>query len=159
VASANQTQFVALCRAIGHPEWASDERFINNEGRLRHRDVLHALLEDVFRTRKGTEWEDTLFAAGVPCGPINDYAQALAHPQAQFHGARIETEHALGVRAPGVASPMRFSATPVEYRRAPPLLGEHTREVLAEQLGLAREELERLEGARVIACARPASAA
>jgi crotonobetainyl-CoA:carnitine CoA-transferase CaiB-like acyl-CoA transferase len=154
LASANQSQFVALCRAIGRPEWASEERFRNNEARMRHRDELHALLAGVFRSRSGAEWEDMLFAAGVPCGPINDYAQVLAHPQAQYRGARIETPHALGVRAPGVASPMRFSATPVEYRRAPPLLGEHTREVLVEQMGLTHEELERLEAAGVIACAK-----
>lgn len=156
VVSANQTQFVALCQAIGHPEWA--ERFFSNEARIAHRDELHALLADVFRSRSGTEWEELLFAAGVPCGPINDYAQALAHPQAQYHAARIDMPHALGVRAPGVASPMRFSATPVEYRRAPPLLGEHTREVLVEQLGLTQEELERLEAGCVIASAKQGSA-
>lgn len=159
VASANQAQFVTLCRAIDHTEWAADERFSNNEARLKHRDELHALLEAVFRSRTGTEWEDLLFASGVPCGPINDYAQALAHPQAQFHKERIDIPHALGVSAPGIASPMRFSATPVEYRHAPPLLGEHTREVLAEELGLAPEELERLEAARVIACAKQGLAA
>jgi crotonobetainyl-CoA:carnitine CoA-transferase CaiB-like acyl-CoA transferase len=159
VASANQTQFVTLCRALGRPEWATDARFCNNEARLAHRDELHALLEDVFRARSGTEWEDLLYKAGVPCGPINDYAQALAHPQAQFHGTRIDIAHALGVRAPGIASPMRFSATPVEYRHAPPLLGQHTREVLIEQLALTSEELERLEAGRVIACAKPGSAA
>jgi crotonobetainyl-CoA:carnitine CoA-transferase CaiB-like acyl-CoA transferase len=154
IASANQTQFVSLCGAIGHPEWATDARFCNNEARLANRDALHAQLEAVFRARSGTEWEDLLFAAGVPCGPINDYAQALAHPQAQFHRVRIDTPHALGVRAPGIASPMRFSATPVAYRRAPPLLGEHTREVLSEQLALTPQELARLEAARVIACAK-----
>jgi len=158
IACGNQTQFVFLCRAIGHPDWANDERFRNNEARLKHRDELHALLEEVFRTRSGTEWEDLLFAAGVPCGPINDYAQALAHPQAQFHRARIDIAHALGVNAPGIASPMRFSATPVAYRRAPPLLGQHTREVLIEQLALTPQELERLEAARVIACAQPGTA-
>ena len=156
IASANQTQFVSLCGAIGHPEWATDARFCNNEARLTHRDALHAQLDEVFRARSGTEWEDLLFAAGVPCGPINDYAQALAHPQAQFHHVRIDTPHALGVRAPGIASPMRFSATPVEYRRAPPMLGEHTREVLTEQLALTPQELARLEAARVIACAKQA---
>jgi crotonobetainyl-CoA:carnitine CoA-transferase CaiB-like acyl-CoA transferase len=158
VASANQSQFVTLCQALGHPEWATDERFCNNEARLKNRDELHARLEELFRTRTGTQWEDLLYKAGVPCGPINDYSQALAHPQAQFHQARIDTPHALGVRAPGIASPMRFSATPVEYRHAPPLLGQHTREVLIEQLALTPEELERLEAARVIACAKPGAA-
>jgi crotonobetainyl-CoA:carnitine CoA-transferase CaiB-like acyl-CoA transferase len=158
IAAGNQTQFVSLCQAIGHLEWAKDERFCSNEARLQHRDELHARLEQVFRAHSGTEWEDLLFAAGVPCGPINDYAQALAHPQARFHQVRIDTPHALGVRVPGIASPMRFSATPVEYRQAPPLLGQHTREVLTEQLGLTAAELERLEAGRVIACAKQGSA-
>ena len=69
---------------------------------------------------------------GVPCGPINNYEQALAHPQVQHLQARIEMPHALGVKAPGVRSPMRFSKTPVSYRRAPPMIGQHTREVLRE---------------------------
>ncbi len=152
VIGANQSQFVALCRAIDRPEWA--ERFPSNAARIEHRDELHALLAEVFSSRSRTEWEDLLFAAGVPCGPINDYAQALAHPQALYHKTRIDMPHPLGVRAPGVANPMRFSATPVEYRRAPPLLGEHTREVLIEHLGLTHGELERLEGEQVIACAK-----
>ena len=150
VASANQSQFVSLARAIGNPELAAEPRFADNAARIAHRAELFALLSDVFRTKPRIEWEEILYRAGVPCGPINDYGQALAHPQAAHHGTRIELEHPYGVGAPGVASPMRFSETPVEYRRAPPLLGQHTREVLGELLGLGEAEADRLEAEKVI---------
>jgi crotonobetainyl-CoA:carnitine CoA-transferase CaiB-like acyl-CoA transferase len=150
VASANQSQFASLAHAIGKPELATDPRFVDNSGRLAHRAELFALLSDVFRAKPGFEWEEILYRAGVPCGPINDYRQALEHPQAVHHRNKIELEHPYGVRAPGVANPMRFSETPVEYRRAPPLLGEHTREVLGELLGLEASELARLEAEKVI---------
>ena len=153
LACANQSQFESLCRAIGRPQWLADERFRNNAARLAHHDELHDLLTELFRERGQTAWEEILLAVGVPCGPINDYAQALAHPQAQHRGTRVDLPHALGSSAPGVASPMRFSSTPVEYRRAPPLLGQDTREVLAERLHLTQEELDRLETERVIECA------
>ncbi|MEJ2174779.1 MAG: CoA transferase, partial [bacterium] len=84
-------------------------------------------------------------------GPINDYAQAVAQPQAAHRGTRVELEHALGVPAPGVASPMRFSATPVDYRRPPPVCGQHTREVLSELLAMPDAEIARLEAEKVIA--------
>ena len=90
----------------------------------------------------------------MPCGPINDYRQALAHPQAAHHRTKIELEHPYGVRAPGVANPMRFSETPVEYRCAPPLLGQHTREVLGDMLGIGEGELVRLEAEGVIGALR-----
>ena len=150
VASANQSQFVALCKALGKPEWATDPRFINNAARMTNYDALYESLSSVFRSKTRVEWEAILFKAGVPAGPINDYAQAVAHPQAEHRGTRIELEHALGVRAPGVASPMRFSSTPVEYRRAPPVCGQHTREVLSELLAMPDAEIARLEAEKVI---------
>jgi crotonobetainyl-CoA:carnitine CoA-transferase CaiB-like acyl-CoA transferase len=113
--------------------------------------ALYESLSSVFRTKTRLEWEAILFKAGVPAGPINDYAQAVAHPQAAHRGTRIALEHSLGVPAPGVASPMRFSATPVEYRRAPPLCGQHTREVLSELLAMPDAEIEQLEIEKIIA--------
>lgn len=151
VASANQSQFASLACAIGKPELVADPRYIDNQARIANRAELFTLLADVFRTKTRLEWEDICHRAGVPCGPINDYRQALAHPQAAHHGTKIELEHPHGVRAPGIASPMRFSETPVEYRRAPPLLGQHTREVLVEMLGLGEAEVDRLEAEKVIA--------
>lgn len=150
VASANQSQFESLCRAMGKPELAAEARFADNAARMANHDALFEELSSVFRTRTCAEWEELCYRAGVPCGPINDYRQALAHPQAAHHGTKIELEHPYGVRAPGVANPMRFSGTPVEYRRAPPLLGEHTREVLGGELGMGESELARLEAEGVI---------
>jgi crotonobetainyl-CoA:carnitine CoA-transferase CaiB-like acyl-CoA transferase len=151
VTCANQTQFESLCRAIGRLEWIADPRFTSNAARLAHHSELHDLLNAIFRSRSQREWERHLFDAGVPCGPINDYAQAAAHPQAAHRGTRVELPHPLGASAPGVASPMRFSESPVEYRRAPPLLGEHTREVLSQRLSMSAIELDHLEAEGVIA--------
>jgi crotonobetainyl-CoA:carnitine CoA-transferase CaiB-like acyl-CoA transferase len=86
---------------------------------------------------------------GVPCGPINNYEQAMAHPQAQHLNVKLKLPHATGVEAPGIANPMKFSKSPVSYRRAPPMIGQHTREVLREQ-GLDDAEIERLVKAGTI---------
>jgi crotonobetainyl-CoA:carnitine CoA-transferase CaiB-like acyl-CoA transferase len=132
VASANQGQFVAFCKALGHPEWSSDERFINNAGRVANQVALNELFAGVMKTRPRAEWDEILLAAGVPAGPINNYAQALEHPQVKHLNTRIGIPHPSGVDAPGTANPMRFSKTQVNYRRPPPLLGQHTLEVLRE---------------------------
>jgi crotonobetainyl-CoA:carnitine CoA-transferase CaiB-like acyl-CoA transferase len=150
LACANQSQFESLCRAIARPEWAADSRFSDNASRLANHDALHDLLTGEFRTRGQRDWEEILLAVGVPCGPISDYSKALAHPHARYRGTRVDLPHALGVFSPGIASPMRFSVTGVEYRSAPPLLGQDTREVLAERLQLRGEEMDRLEAEGVI---------
>ena len=150
VASANQGQFKAFCKVLGHPEWADDPRFISNGARLENQAVLNPLFASVTVQRSRAEWDVLLLAAGVPSGPINDFGQALAHPQVQHLGTRMALPHALGVDAPGIASPMRFSKSPVSYRRPPPLLGQHTREVLGE-LGLDAAAISALAAAGVIA--------
>ena len=96
------------------------------------------------------EWVAQLETAGVPCGPINDLAQMFADPQVKARGLAIEIPHPLAGKVPQVASPIRLSETPVEYRNAPPLLGEHTAQVLSDVLGLAAAEIERLRGASVL---------
>ncbi|MDA0225285.1 MAG: CoA transferase [Proteobacteria bacterium] len=151
VASANQSQFVSLCKAIGKPELSSDPRFINNAARMANYEAMHAALSAELRLKPRMEWDEILYRAGVPCGPINDYAQATEHPQAAHRNTRIELEHAVGVPAPGVTSPLRYSATPVEYRRAPPTCGQHTREVLSELLALKADELDHLTADGIIA--------
>lgn len=159
LACANQQQFESLCRAIGRAQWMTDERFRNNASRLAHRRELGELLTDVFLERGQMEWEEILSAVGVPCGPINDYARAVAHPQALHRGTRVDLPHASGASAPGVASPIRYSSTPVEYRSAPPMLGQHTRSVLAESLGLGEAELRELESLAVIESASASASA
>ncbi|ARP90668.1 CoA transferase [Bordetella genomosp. 9] len=135
VATGNDAQYRAYCQAIGAPELAQDPRFLTNSLRVTHRDALIPLLAEIMATGRRDDWIARLEAVGVPCGPINDIAQAFAHPQAAARGLRQEIPHPLGGTAPVTASPLRFSGSPVQYRRAPPLLGQHTEEVLAELLG------------------------
>ncbi|SPU52916.1 CaiB/BaiF CoA transferase family protein [Bordetella trematum] len=135
VATGNESQYRAYCHAIGAPGLAEDPRFVTNHLRVTHRDTLVALLADIMRQRTRDDWISRLEAAGVPCGPINDIAQAFAHPQAQARQLRRSLPHPLGGVADVTASPLRFSASPVVYRAAPPLLGQHTEEVLRDLLG------------------------
>ncbi|MDH3066594.1 CaiB/BaiF CoA-transferase family protein [Achromobacter insolitus] len=141
VATGNETQYRAYCRAIGAPELGDDPRFATNRMRLANRELLVGLLTEVMRQGKRDDWIAKLEAVGVPCGPINDIAQAQAHPQAQARQLRRDLPHPAGGVAAVTASPLRLSASPVEYRRAPPLLGEHTEEVLREVLGKTQEEI------------------
>ncbi len=141
VATGNESQYRAYCRAIGAPELGDDPRFATNRMRLANRELLVGLLTEIMRQGRRDDWIAKLEAVGVPCGPINDIAQAQAHPQAQARQLRRDLPHPAGGVAAVTASPLRMSASPVEYRRAPPLLGEHTEEVLREVLGKSPEEI------------------
>jgi crotonobetainyl-CoA:carnitine CoA-transferase CaiB-like acyl-CoA transferase len=149
VASANQNQFNALCKALGHTEWASDPRFKDNGGRMQHLQELQALFSEVMTKNTRAHWEQVFTEHGVPAGPINNYEQALAHPQVQHLKTRISLPHAVGVEVPAIGNPIRFSKTPVSYRRAPPMLGQHTREVLREA-GLDDATIDKLAAAGTI---------
>ncbi|GAB3326276.1 CaiB/BaiF CoA-transferase family protein [Bordetella tumulicola] len=135
VATGNESQYRAYCKAIGAPELGDDPRFCTNRLRVTNRETLIALLADIMKQGPRDEWIAKLEAAGVPSGPINNIAQAFAHPQVQARQLRRELPHPLGGTAPVTASPLRFSASPVVYRKAPPLLGEHTQEILRDVLG------------------------
>ncbi|MGH8434802.1 MAG: CaiB/BaiF CoA transferase family protein [Pseudomonas sp.] len=126
----NDGQFRKFCEVAGHPEWADDARFATNKLRVANRAVLIPLIRQATVFKTTGEWVTALEQAGVPCGPINDLAQMFADPQVQARGLRVELPHALGGTVPQVASPIRLSETPVQYRNAPPLLGEHTVAVL-----------------------------
>ncbi len=150
VAVGNDGQFARLAEALGHAEWARDERFVSNPQRVAHRGVLIPLLRQATVMRTTAEWIRVLEAAGVPCGPINRLDQVFDDPQVRARGMRVELPHASGVAAAGVANPIRLSETPVAYRQAPPLLGAHTGEVLGEWLGLGAGEVEALRGRGVL---------
>ncbi|HEY5790231.1 MAG TPA: CaiB/BaiF CoA-transferase family protein [Gammaproteobacteria bacterium] len=150
VAVGNDAQFRRLCALLGQPEWGSAERYATNAARVRHRDELVPRLEACFATRGTDAWLEALEQAGIPCGPINTLDRVFADPQVAARGLRVDLPHPLGGTAPGVASPLRFSATPVEYRAAPPLLGQHTAEVLADWLGLDAAAIAELEGLGVV---------
>jgi len=135
LAVGNDGQFRRFCEVAGHPEWADDPRFASNQARVAHRATLIPLIRQTTVQRTTAEWIAALERVGVPCGPINDLAQVFADAQVLARGLKVELPHPLAGSVPAVANPIRFSATPVEYRNAAPLLGEHTEAVLRERLG------------------------
>src|SRR5205814_76868 len=149
LACGNDNLYRKFCDAAGCPELARDPRFATNGKRVENRVELTRLLSEVFKKRSKREWLDLLEAAGVPNGPVNDVAQVFEEPQVKARGVRLELEHAAAGTLPSVASPMRFSETPIEYRRGPPVLGEHTDEVL-RSLGKNQDEIARLRSAGII---------
>src|SRR5512141_7545 len=130
LACANDNLYRKFCQAAGCPELAEDPRFASNGKRVENRAEMTRLLQPVFAKRSTRAWVEILEAAGVPDGPINDVAQVFEEPQVKARGIRGELDHPVAGKLPTVASPMRFSATPVEYKLAPPLLGQHTEEIL-----------------------------
>ena len=149
LAIGNDGQFARFCAVAGRPEWASDKRFASNAARVRNRQELIPLLRQTTVQRNTGEWIAALERAAVPCGPINDLAAVFADPQVQARGMRLEMPHGSGSSAPQVASPMRLSATPVEYRKAPPTLGEDTDAVLRE-MGRSERQIAALRQAGVV---------
>ena len=144
LACGNDNLFRKFCEAAGCAELADDARFAGNGKRVENRAELTRLLQAVFVRRSTREWVETLEAAGVPNGPINDVAQVFEEPQVQARGIRVELDHPVAGKLPTVASPMRFSATPVEYKLAPPVLGQHTEEILRGLLQLDGAAIARL---------------
>ena len=149
LAVGNDSQFARFCEVAGVPELARDPRYARNAGRVRERAVLVPQLAAILKARTRADWLAALEAAKVPCGPINDLAEVFADPQVKARGMTVHLPHPLAGGIDLVASPMKLSATPVQYRRAPPLLGQHTDEVLAE-FGLAPDEIARLRSAGTI---------
>jgi crotonobetainyl-CoA:carnitine CoA-transferase CaiB-like acyl-CoA transferase len=140
----NDSQFRKFAEVAGQPQWADDPRFVTNKQRVAHRAELIPLIRQATVFKTTAQWVAALELAGVPCGPINDVAQVFADPQVQARGLKVELPHSLGGVVPQVASPIRLSETPVEYRRAPPLLGEHTEDILTRVLGLQEAEVAAL---------------
>lgn len=146
----NDSQFRKFAQVAGQPQWADDSRFSTNKLRVANRAVLIPLIRQATVFKTTAEWVAQLEQVGVPCGPINDLAQVFADPQVQARGLAIELPHPLAGKVPQVGSPIRLSKTPVEYRSAPPLLGEHTDQVLRQVLGLSATNVAALKEAGVI---------
>jgi crotonobetainyl-CoA:carnitine CoA-transferase CaiB-like acyl-CoA transferase len=142
LAVGNDTQFAKFCAAAGCA-LHEDARFRKNADRVRHRDVIVPLLAAIMRGRTVGEWVALLEPIGVPVGPINDLAQVFAHPQVKSRALQFELPHPLAGTVPSVANPIRMSATPPRYESAPPMLGQHTSEVLG-RLGVDERELQAL---------------
>jgi formyl-CoA transferase len=149
IAVGNDAQFVKFCEVAGCSELSADPAYRRNGDRVRNREALLALIEPVVRARPVAFWVEQLEAAGVPCGPINNIAQALADPQVAARALRIDLPHPLAGVVPLVANPIKFSATPPAYDRPPPTLGQHTAEILRE-CGLDAAEIERLQSLGVV---------
>ena len=146
----NDSQFRKFTEVAGRPELGGDPRFATNKLRVANRAELVPLIRQLTVFKTTAEWVAQLEAVGVPCGPINDLAQVFADPQVRARGLAMQLPHALAGLVPQVASPIRLSETPVEYRNAPPLLGEHTQQVLEQVLGLDAGVVEGLRRSGVL---------
>ena len=146
LAVGNDAQFQRFCAFAGVPELAEDERFKTNANRVRNREALYALLPEVTARKPLDTWLDGLAEIGVPCGPVNDLARVFEDPHVLHRGMRMKMPY------PGsesgelemMGNPIKFSRTPVDYKRPPPKAGEHTDEVLTEMLDLSEEEIAAL---------------
>ena len=149
IAVGNDSQFASLARVLGHPEWPADPRFATTPERVANREALVPAIADILRQQPLAHWLPLLREANVPSGPINDFRQVFDDPQIRHREMVREIEHPLSGSLSVVANPLNFSATPVEYKRPPPLLGQHTHEVLRELLAVGDTELAELgaEGA------------
>ncbi|MEO8526177.1 MAG: CaiB/BaiF CoA-transferase family protein [Caldimonas sp.] len=148
LAVGNDGQFARFCAVAGCADLALDPRFVRNADRVRHRAILVPLLAAALKLRPRAEWIETLEAAKVPCGPINDLAEVFADPQVRSRDMTVEMAHPLAGSIRVVASPLKLSRTPVRYRLAPPLLGADTEQILAEfGFGPAAIDSLREEGA------------
>ena len=146
----NDSQWASFCKAAERPELALDSRFKTMPDRIRNRAALIPIVQDIMKRRSSRDWIGRFEAANVPCGPINNYKEVFEDPQVRHRGLKVEMPHPLSGSMAGVASPMRFSGTPVEYAMPPPLLGQHTREVLSGVLGMSGGELDRLAAQKII---------
>ncbi len=150
VATGNDGQYQKFVEVGQRPDLAQDERFATNPLRVKNRDVLVPLLADMVMQKTRSEWIDQLEAVGVPCGPINDIGDVFDNPQVRARGVAMEMPHPTAGKVTLVRSPMRLSATPVATDKAPPLLGQHTDEVLREVLGHSEERIAALRAKGVL---------
>ena len=134
IAAANERMWQALCAALERPAWLDDARFGSNAERVQHRAALVALINEALRTRTCDAWIGILNARGIPCGPVNDMQHLFADPQVVHRGAVTSVPHPQLGDLAQIANPLRASVTPPAIDRHPPMLGEHTDEVLAEWL-------------------------
>lgn len=146
VAVGNDSQFRSYCTAIGHSELALDPRFRTNPQRVRNREPLIALLSEIMQSKPVAYWLSLFESVNVPAGPINNLEQVYQNPQVQARKMKISLPHPTAGQAKLVASPLRLSDSPVQYHSAPPLLGEHTEQVLTDILGLSPEQIKDLQG-------------
>jgi len=150
LACGNDNLFNKLCDLLGQPALKTDPRFVTNAARVENRDALDPILDELMQKRTTAEWVEALDAAGVPCGPINNLKEVFENPQVVARGLKVEIAHPTAGKVALVRSPMRFSETPIEHKVPPPLLGQHTDEVLQSVLGKSVEEIAALKKAGTV---------
>jgi crotonobetainyl-CoA:carnitine CoA-transferase CaiB-like acyl-CoA transferase len=150
LAVGNDNQFRKFCVAAGIPDVAEDPRFLDNIGRTANRQACVDALAVAIKQKTTAEWVALLEPIGVPCGPINRLDEVYADPQVQHRGMKIEVPHPLSGVVPLVANPIKYSRTPISYDAPPPLLGQHTEEVLSTLLGKTTEEIAALRATRIV---------
>ncbi len=150
IAVGNDSQFANLCRIIGASELVEDERFSTNPARNKNRAVMEDLLTARLKTQKAAHWVDELTKTNVPASTINNIQQAMNDPQVTSRGMILELDHAIGKKTPGLATPLKFSDTGLEFKKAPPMLGEDTDDVLTRLLGKSEAEVAELKAKGVV---------
>ncbi|MGZ5147551.1 MAG: CaiB/BaiF CoA transferase family protein, partial [Burkholderiales bacterium] len=150
LACGNDNLFGKFCEVAGCQELTTDPRYATNAKRVENRAAITEVLAAIFRKRTTREWVSSLEAAGVANGPINDIEQVFAEPQVVARGMRIDLPHPTAGTVPLVASPMRFSATPLEHKVPPPTLGQHTIEILRDILGKDAAAIAKLRESRIV---------
>jgi len=150
IAVANQKLWVNFCRMAGKNDWLNDSRFESNPKRVENRDILLPLIDEMFLQKTCDEWMELLLGASIPCGPVNNMQHLFADPQVQHRHMIAEIPHPTigNLRLTGI--PIKYSETPGTVRLHPPLLGEHTDEVLAEMLGYSSDRIKLLKAQGVI---------
>jgi crotonobetainyl-CoA:carnitine CoA-transferase CaiB-like acyl-CoA transferase len=150
LAVGNDSQYAKFCEVAGRPDLAADPRFARNQDRVRNRALLVPTLEEIMKGRSKSDWLAALEAAKVPCGAINNLAEVFCDPQVHERGMVTQWQHPLQPALRLVSSPIKLSATPVRQHLPPPLLGQHTDEVLRELLDCSDERLSQLKKIRAI---------
>ena len=146
----NERQFARCAEVLGHPEWAQDARFNSNRARVENRDLVDGLINEALAHDTADAWLAKLMAVGVPCGKINSVAQALDDPHTAARRMVETVEHPVIGELKMLGIPFKFSDTPASVRRAPPTLGQHTDEILAQDLGLDAKAIAQLRRDKVI---------
>lgn len=150
IAVGNDYQFSKFCEAAGQAWLSSDPRFVTNAGRVRNREELIPEMVALFTQRTTAAWMELLSPIGVPCGPINRLDQTFDHPQVKHREMKIEMKHPLAGKVPLVANPIRFVEHPIEYELPPPVLGQHTSELLRHLLDMTEEQIVTLRANGVV---------
>ncbi|MFT5722483.1 MAG: crotonobetainyl-CoA:carnitine CoA-transferase CaiB-like acyl-CoA transferase, partial [Motiliproteus sp.] len=150
LAVGNDSQFVKFCELAGQPGLAFHGDFATNRARVENRNDLTPIVELLISKQPSAWWLEKLAEGGVPCGPINDLEQVFADPQVQHRQMQVALEHPEAGSVPSIANPIRFSETPIEYAKASPLLGQHSKQVLQQLLDLSDDQWQSLRSNSIV---------